>query len=257
MDAFWAAPPVSRTLTALTLGTSLLVYGGLLSPTWVVFHLPRIFKFPMPEIWRFFSAFWLTGPKLDILFDTYFMWTYSKGLETGSTRFSRPGDYFIYVMFVGLVILLLCAGILGGWIFTSPLILAFTYTYSQDNKGKKVSFFVVTFNIIWLPWAMLLLTFIMGGPHATLYQATGILAAHMYDFITRIYPTFGGGRNYIHTPAIVRRWFGSDKRGANVKAYGTSYRSVNNTSQPASRVNGVQEVKVDAWEGIDSDTMRM
>ena len=135
------------------------------------------------------------------------------------------------------------------------LVLAFAYTYSQDNKGKKVSFFVITFNVIWLreypkhpfpnsatlitrftsAWAMLLMTFIMSGPHATLRQATGIPAAHMYDFITRIYPTFGGGRNYISTPAIVKRWFGSDKRGPNVKAYGTSYRSVNNTAQPASR----------------------
>ena len=26
----------------------------------------------MPEIWRFFSPFWVTGPGLGILFDTYF-----------------------------------------------------------------------------------------------------------------------------------------------------------------------------------------
>ncbi|KAG7008050.1 25S rRNA (uridine-N(3))-methyltransferase [Physcia stellaris] len=172
----------------------------------------------MPEIWRFFSAFWLTGPKLDILLDTYFMWTYSNGLETGSARFSQPGDFFIYVLFLELVILILAGGILGGYIFTGALILAFAYTYSQDNKGKKVSFFVITFNVIWLPWAMLLMTFIMGGPYAALHQAAGIPAAHLYDFVTRIYPTFGGGRNYIFTPAIVKRWFGADKPGTNVKA---------------------------------------
>ena len=125
----------------------------------------------------------------------------------------------------------------------------------QDNKGKKVSFFVISFNVIWLreyfkhpfpnsatltprftsAWALLLLNFIMNGPEAALHQATGIPAAHLYDFITRIYPTFGGGRNYISTPAIVKRWFGSDKAGTNVKAYGTAYRSVSNTSRPASQ----------------------
>lgn len=98
-----------------------------------------------------------------------------------------------------------------------------------------MSFFVITFNVIWLPWAMLLMTFIMGGPYAALHQAAGIPAAHLYDFVTRIYPTFGGGRNYIFTPAIVKRWFGADKPGTNVKAYGTSFRSATNTAQPASR----------------------
>lgn len=37
--------------------------------------------------------------------DAVSVWTYSKGLETGSARFNQPGDYLIYVMFVGLVIL--------------------------------------------------------------------------------------------------------------------------------------------------------
>ena len=62
----------ARTLTALTATTSVLVYGGLLGFERVVFYPPWIFKFPMPEIWRFFSSFWVTGPQLSVLFDTYF-----------------------------------------------------------------------------------------------------------------------------------------------------------------------------------------
>ncbi len=139
-------------------------------------------------------------------------------------------------------------GILGGAIFTqglmpisnshehsaklSPaLILAFAYTYSQDNKGKKVSFFIITFNVIWLPWAMLLLTFIMGGPNAALNQVAGLVAAHLYDFLTRLWPTFGGGKNYITTPNFVKRWFGADKPGFQHRGYGTAYR-------PGSQVPG-------------------
>lgn len=93
MDMYWAAPPVSRyamlfvlayyrrkvaflmlmsrTLTALTLTTSFLVYGRLLDYSRIIFYLPWIFKFP-PELWRIFSSFWLTSPGLGILFDTYF-----------------------------------------------------------------------------------------------------------------------------------------------------------------------------------------
>ena len=59
-------------MTALTLATSLLVHGHILSGSRVVFYLPWIFKFPLPEVWRFFTSFWVTGGGLSILFDTYF-----------------------------------------------------------------------------------------------------------------------------------------------------------------------------------------
>ena len=39
---------------------------------WIYFYLPLIFKLPVPEVWRFFTCFWMTGPKLSILFDTVF-----------------------------------------------------------------------------------------------------------------------------------------------------------------------------------------
>ncbi|KAL9640155.1 MAG: hypothetical protein Q9164_000423 [Protoblastenia rupestris] len=93
------------------------------------------------------------------------------------------------------------------------LILGIAYTFSQDNKNKKVSFFVISFRAIWLPWAILGLTFVLGGPDAAMKQGTGLLAAHLYDFLTRLWPTFGGGKNYIKTPAVVKRWFGADRRG--------------------------------------------
>ena len=132
-------------------------------------------------------------------------------------------------------------GLLGGMIFTqrkhsalpyvfrnvlifAALILAIAYTYAQENKGKKVSFFIVTFNVVWLPWVMLLMTLVMAGPGAVLQQATGIVAAHLYDFLTRLWPTFGGGRNYIITPAIVKQWFGADRPNIQARGYGTAYR---------------------------------
>ena len=94
-----------------------------------------------------------------------------------------------------------------------------------------MSFFVITFNVVWLPLSMLLITFIVQGPQAAMIQVTGLLAAHMYDFLTRLYPTFGGGRNYIKTPAVVKRWFGADKAGFQHRGYGTAFR-------PASQASG-------------------
>ena len=88
-----------------------------------MFYLPWIFKFPLPEVWRFVTPFWVTGGGISILFDTYFcephlnplqiffilmcyqVWTYSSGLETESSRFSQPGDFFTYIIFLGIAIL--------------------------------------------------------------------------------------------------------------------------------------------------------
>ena len=113
------------------------------------------------------------------------------------------------------------------------LVLGLAYTYSQDNKGKKATLFIITFNVMWLPWGMLLLTFVTGGPQAAMIQGTGLLASHLYDFLTRLYPTFGGGRNYISTPGFVKRWFGGDRQIVKVKGHGTAFRSA--TTQPSSR----------------------
>lgn len=109
---------------------------------------------------------------------------------------------------------------------SAALTTGLAYTYSQDNPGRRVSFYIITFNVIWLPWALIGMTLLMAGPFAALVQCTGILAAHAYDFLTRLYPTFGGGRNVIQTPEFVKKWFGSsrsDRPAIVVKGYGTSY----------------------------------
>lgn len=117
------------------------------------------------------------------------------------------------------------------WLIRIALTLALAYTYAQDNRGKKVTIFIITIPVKWLPYAMLLMTFVMGGPGMALQQATGLLAAHLYDFLTRIYPTFGDGRNYIQTPAMVQRWFGATRPNIAARGYGTAYRPA--TQQPS------------------------
>ena len=84
---------------------SLLVYGGLLDYSLIWFHPSvAIFKLP-PQIWRFPTSFLLTGPKFAFIFDLYFTWLYSNALELNSPRFSRPGDYFTFITFVGTIIM--------------------------------------------------------------------------------------------------------------------------------------------------------
>jgi hypothetical protein len=96
---------------------------------------------------------------------------------------------------------------LNSYTFLPALTLAYAYTFAQDNPTRQVNFFVLNFDAKYLPFALLFMSFIMDGPEPAMAQVTGLIAAHMYDFLTRIWPTFGGGKNYITTPQFVKRLF--------------------------------------------------
>jgi Derlin-2/3 len=93
------------TITASALVVSALGYSGIINFMNLVFFKDAIFTIRMiPQIWRVVTAFMITGPKLGILLDPYFLYQYGSGLETESSRFSQPGDFFVYTAFVASVI---------------------------------------------------------------------------------------------------------------------------------------------------------
>ncbi|KAL2866320.1 Der1-like family-domain-containing protein [Aspergillus lucknowensis] len=233
MDDFRTLPPVARTITALTFIESALVLSGSVDYFYVPFSPKLLFK-SWPQLWRLGTPFLLTDPKLNFVFDLYFLYIYSSRLEFGSPRFATPGSFFVYVLFLASVIMLTAGFYLGAGVFTQALILAFAYTYSQDNKGTKTMFFVVEIPTPLLPWARLALTFVMKGFGSASVEFTGIVAAHLYDFLTRIYPAFGGGKNYIVTPESVRRLFTRPLNGGQERVYGRAYRPPTQAAEPSS-----------------------
>lgn len=60
-----------RTLTALTFVESALVHSHTLNYYFIPFFPQLIFKL-RPEIWRLFTPYLLTDPKLNVIFDLYF-----------------------------------------------------------------------------------------------------------------------------------------------------------------------------------------
>jgi Derlin-2/3 len=121
--------------------------------------------------------------------------------------------------------------------FLPSLMLAFAYTFAQENPGNNVSFFILTFPAKFLPYAMLFMTFVMAGPEGAKHQATGLIAAHLYDFLTRIWPTFGGGTNPIQTPIYIQQLFGEGQgtRTGTVRSHGTAFAS---RAQPVPAAGG-------------------
>lgn len=118
MDTYWRAPPIARyaplpprqlsraisltvhrTVATAAFVTSLSVFLGLLPGHWIIFWSEKVFTFP-PQIWRIWTNFLLTGSGISLLFDTYFLYTYTSALEVGNPRFSKREDIVWYLIFV-------------------------------------------------------------------------------------------------------------------------------------------------------------
>ena len=91
-------------MTAAAVITSIIVWSGIVNPYYVVFLRRSIFKLWVPQLWRLITPFLVTGPKLGIILDPYFLYTYGKALETESSRFSQPGDFLVFLLFACTVI---------------------------------------------------------------------------------------------------------------------------------------------------------
>jgi Derlin-2/3 len=135
-------------------------------------------------------------------------------------------------------------------VFTSALVLAFAYTSTQDDRGQKATFIIVTIPAQWIPYAMLLMTFVMRGPGAAKVQATGLVAAHLHDFLTRLWPTFGGGRNLVPTPAFVKRMWQTTEADVAHRPYGTAFTPAQRTSGTSTGTSG--GVLPEAWRNRGS-----
>lgn len=93
---------------------------GFIDPYYVVFLTYKFFTIrEVPQLWRAVSTFLLTGPKFGMLMDPYFLYTYGSQLELQASRFSQPGDFFVYLVFVAVVILVSFSSLLHRSCFTA------------------------------------------------------------------------------------------------------------------------------------------
>ena len=146
MDAFWAAPPVSRWILSTSVPSSLRVVHGRdfdanrvgLWQLWQPcnryssmegyliavglfstchgsssFLCQKYGDLVPRSFWQVLtSAYCLTPIFVSSHWDPWsikllheLVWTYSSGLEKASGRFSQPGDFFVYIIFICLIIL--------------------------------------------------------------------------------------------------------------------------------------------------------
>ncbi|KAI0471777.1 Der1-like family protein [Xylariaceae sp. FL0804] len=216
-SAYMAAPPIARTVATVVFLASVGVYTGMLDIYGFLFHYSLLIKFP-PAVHRLVTSFLITSKDLGVLMDTYFLYTYIAQLERGHPKFMKKEDLLWYLTFVGGAIV--------------ALTIAICYTATQDSRGMQAHFYVATIPAQLMPWCMLLLQLLFGGWGAFQLGLTGIVAAHLHDFLTRIYPEFGGGPNLIPTPWFYS-WIMSTPRTRET-GYGTSHAPTSNSSSTRS-----------------------
>ncbi|KAI1253853.1 hypothetical protein MGN70_004248 [Eutypa lata] len=219
-SAYWAAPPIARTVATAVFASSVAAYTGMVSMYPFFFHYSFLLQFP-PAIHRLFTSFLLTGPGLGVLFETYFVYSYLSQIEKSNPKFSRKEDLLWYLMFVGGVIITLNQILTGAPRYLSALLIAVCYTATQDQRGQTAHFYIVTIPAQLLPYCMLLISILLEGPTSFLVGLTGLIAAHLHDFLVRLYPEFGNGPNLIPTPGFLSFVIRTPR--AQTTAYGQKY----------------------------------
>ena len=159
------------------------------------------------------ARWWLWSPTNNAYSQTRFACCFGfLGMSSRLTRLQLLGGVF-----------------LGGFMLLSPLTLALAYTYAQENPTRQLSYFIITFSAKWLPLTMLAMTVIMDSPYSAVIQATGLVAAHAYEFLTKTWPEHGGGRRLLNTPAFVQKWFATPGGAPTRRGAGTAF-----SARPAS-----------------------
>lgn len=121
---------------------------------------------------------------------------------------------------------------LNSLFYMNGLILAMTYTVTQDQRGQKAQYFVLTIPAQALPICMIVVAALMAGPYKALVEVEGLVAAHLYDFLSRLWPEFGNGprllripawlERLVQTPRVLQRGFGTAVRPGNTASTGSS-----------------------------------
>lgn len=138
----------------------------------------------------------------------------------------------------------------GDVFFLQALTIALCYTVMQDQRGQKAGFYFFTVPAQLVPFCMLGATLLMSPTFLPL-QLTGLVAAHMYDFLTRIYPEFGGGPNLLPTPGFLSHLVQTPR--VLQRDFGTAFRARPPTQPAGGRTSATAgSVLPDSWRSRGS-----
>ncbi|KAF6164227.1 hypothetical protein GIB67_010197 [Kingdonia uniflora] len=227
-------PPISKAYgTACLLATTALQF-ELYNPENVALVYSLVFtRF---QVWRLFLNFFVLG-KFSINFGIRLLMIARYGVQLEKGPFERRSADFLWMMLFGALSLLALSAIPFFW---SPhlgisLVFMLLYVWSREFPTAQVNIYgLVSLKAFYLPWAMLALDVIFGS--RIMPDLLGIIAGHLYYFLTVLYP-LSSGKHILKTPnwvhKLVLQWGHAyqatgrpvqPERAADVAFRGRSYR---------------------------------
>ncbi|XP_068471139.1 derlin-1 isoform X2 [Phaseolus vulgaris] len=130
------------------------------------------------------------------------------GVQLEKGPFERRTADFLWMMIFGSFALLVLSAIPFLWspFLAVPLVFMLLYIWSREFPNAQINIYgLVALKAFYLPWAMLALDVIFGSP--LIPDLLGIIAGHLYYFLTVLHP-LAGGKNILKTPMWVRKLVG-------------------------------------------------
>ncbi|VBB28649.1 unnamed protein product [Acanthocheilonema viteae] len=235
-DWYFGVPEITRYWFTGSVVLPLLGRFGLFSPYLMLLEWNLFFhKF---QIWRPVTAlfYYPLTPSSGFhwLLMLYFMYNYSRGIETGLFD-GRPADYLSMLIFNWILCTIICLAA-GVYFLLEPMVLSVLYIWCQMNRDQIVQFWFGTqFKAMYLPWILVGFNMILRG--GGMNELIGILIGHAYYFLMFKYPQDFGGRAFLRTPQILYRWFPNRTNVVHGFGQAPSYRRTNAGDGGAGRHN--------------------
>ncbi|KAL0410584.1 UNVERIFIED_CONTAM: Derlin-1 [Sesamum latifolium] len=218
-------PPITKAYGTACFLVTVACQLGILSPG-LIAHVPYLSIFHF-QVWRLITNFFFLG-KFSINFGIRLLMIARYGVQLENGPFQRRTADFLWMMLFGAFSLLVLSSIPYFW---SPflgisLVFMLLYLWSREFPNATINIYgLVALKAFYLPWAMLCLDVIFGSPIVP--DLLGIVAGHLYYFLTVLHP-LAGGRNILRTPALIHKLVARWRIGA----------PANNVPQP-DRTSGV------------------
>mmetsp|Transcript_19028 Transcript_19028/g.39080 ORF Transcript_19028/g.39080 Transcript_19028/m.39080 type:complete len:279 (+) Transcript_19028:188-1024(+) len=167
------------------------------------------------ELWRFLTPFCFAGNfSMSTLFVLYMQVSFSKQYETGIPFNTGAGggtaDYAFCLLLGAIGILLTYPVLVSMGVYLQPFFMEnlchyVLYVWSKKNPNNQSNIWGFPVQGIYLPFAYLGLTVLMGKPFEGLLH--GMALGHLYYFVVDVIPLVYG-KDFLRTPAFLIDYFG-------------------------------------------------
>ncbi|KAK9697568.1 hypothetical protein RND81_08G045900 [Saponaria officinalis] len=195
-------PPISKGYGTLCLAFTAAFQLGLITPYHIGLSYSLVFK--NFQLWRLFTNFFFLGP-FSINFGIRLLMIARYGVQLEQGPFDRRTADFLWMMIFGTLTMLVLSAIpyLYSPFLGISLVFMLLYVWSREFPNSNVNIYgLFTLKAFYLPWMMLGLDVIFGSPLVP--DLLGIIAGHLYYFLTVLHP-LAGGKNILRTPLWVRK----------------------------------------------------